>query len=152
MPSNGVPQREQCVVYASRATEVFAPQDLEALAAHAAARNRAIHVSGVLIYSAGHFMQAVEGPAAQVDALLARIALDPRHQALRVLSRGAISGRCFAEWHMGVLQKDGRRDLDLDRLMTVAAMFDQCRGTGDLHHRARALLLEFRRLLPVPAA
>jgi len=152
MASSIESQREQCVVYASRATELFSPVDLETLAARAAVKNRALGLSGVLIYSAGHFVQAIEGPHERLQSLLARIAEDPRHRDLRVLAQGAIRVRSFSEWHMGVLRREGRDHLDLERLETVAAMFNQCRGPADLHQRARALLREFRRMLPAPAA
>jgi hypothetical protein len=64
------------------------------------ANNRRDGITGLLHANTRRFMQALEGEATAVDAVYARIANDPRHFALVVLSRRPIEVREFGEWSM----------------------------------------------------
>lgn len=55
----------------------------------------------MLLYVDGSFFQVLEGSADAVDALFARIALDPRHRSVVTIIREPISQRAFGEWTMG---------------------------------------------------
>ena len=69
--------------------------------AEAQAHNPQKGVTGVLCFSGGVFMQVLEGPTAAVQALLARIAADTRHQGLVTLDAGPLATRQFEAWSMG---------------------------------------------------
>jgi hypothetical protein len=71
-----------------------------AIVAHAVTNNRAIDVTGLLLVHGGWFVQALEGPAEQVRALFAKIAADPRHFDIEVLSSGCADQRLFHDWSM----------------------------------------------------
>jgi hypothetical protein len=61
--------------------------------------NRRDHLTGLLASHAGRFLQVLEGARADVDRLMRRLADDPRHQNLRVLSDSPISERALG-WPM----------------------------------------------------
>ena len=63
--------------------------------------NPALGVTGLLCYSGGIFIQALEGGRSAVNALYLKIARDPRHHDLVLLSYEEIHERRFAGWAMG---------------------------------------------------
>lgn len=57
-------------------------------------------IVGALHYADGHFLQVLEGPRAAVEALVRRLARDPRHQRFTVVRSQAIDAASFASWSM----------------------------------------------------
>lgn len=100
MPTDA-PDRLISVVYSSTAVASFDDQALTELLTQCRASNAERHVTGMLLYRAGRFVQVLEGPESVVRALLARIAHDPRHTGMRVLFEEPLAERNFAEWSMG---------------------------------------------------
>lgn len=49
-----------------------------------------------------HFTHVVEGPAVAIDALMARVAADPRHDDIVILGKGPAPGRLFEAWVMAI--------------------------------------------------
>jgi hypothetical protein len=88
-------------IYTSVAARSIEAAELGAILETSRVNNRAADVSGMLLYSNQSFFQILEGPAAAVDAVYARIAADPRHRDLRTLVREPIAKRGFAQWAMG---------------------------------------------------
>jgi len=64
-------------------------------------RNEKNDITGLLLYANGLFLQVVEGPASAIDELMARLARDPRHHGINVLSSTEVTEREFAQWSMG---------------------------------------------------
>lgn len=62
--------------------------------------NRNFQLSGLLLTIQGHFLQALEGPEAAVRAAYSRIAPDPRHDQIAIISSEAVETRLFREWDM----------------------------------------------------
>lgn len=89
------------LVYVSCSGRPVRLEEAETIAKCAAARNAAVAISGFLLYTPGHFMQALEGEPAVVDATFARIARDPRHHRVQRLCVGPVEQRRFAAWSMG---------------------------------------------------
>jgi uncharacterized Fe-S cluster-containing MiaB family protein len=89
------------IVYASAATVPFGQSDLIELLKIARQKNSAVDISGMLLYNAGSFLQVLEGPDENVDALYAKIQKDTRHARFLLLSRKAIQEREFEKWSMG---------------------------------------------------
>jgi len=58
-------------------------------------------VTGVLCCSGGIFLQVLEGGRSAVNRLYNRIAADPRHAQVELLSYEEIGERRFAGWAMG---------------------------------------------------
>ncbi|MGB7418180.1 MAG: BLUF domain-containing protein [Erythrobacter sp.] len=63
-------------------------------------RNGALGLSGFLLYQNGCFLQLLEGDAAAVDALYAKVRQDPRHHSVETLFETAISAKSFDMWRM----------------------------------------------------
>lgn len=57
-------------------------------------------ITGLLWHDGTHFLQVIEGPESSVAATYARIAGDPRHSDLSILSDRTIATREFGYWSM----------------------------------------------------
>jgi hypothetical protein len=95
------------LVYISRAARPLDDPNLTRLAASAARFNGSHAITGLLLHDGGRFIQALEGSQPQVEALMARIARDPRHDAIAFVERRAVASRQFGGWAM-----DARRVRD----------------------------------------
>ena len=91
------------LLYASRAAESVNADTLHAILKQSKAHNPEVGITGVLCFcfNAGVFMQVLEGGRAQVNRLYNRIARDPRHRDVELLSYEEIGERRFAGWAMG---------------------------------------------------
>ena len=89
------------LMYASRVAESLKPEGLSAIMKKSTANNPAIGVTGVLCFSGEVFLQVLEGGRSQVSALYNRIAADPRHHDVVLMSYEEIAERRFAGWAMG---------------------------------------------------
>jgi hypothetical protein len=89
------------LVYVSSAVRQFTDDELTDLIRVSRANNAHWGITGMMLYSGGNFIQALEGPEAAVRALETRIGQDPRHRGMIVLLDGPIAARQFPEWTMG---------------------------------------------------
>ena len=89
------------LMYASRVAEGLKPDALQAILKKSTTNNPAIGVTGVLCSSGSVFLQVLEGGRSQVSALYNRIAADPRHRDVVLLTYDEITERRFAGWAMG---------------------------------------------------
>jgi len=88
------------LLYCSQATQPFGEEQLADLLEHSRLNNDRQHITGLLCYGGGHFVQVLEGNPAEVEGLFGRIARDHRHHKVQVLSRGVGPARQFADWRM----------------------------------------------------
>ena len=89
------------IVYTSSANRDFSAADLNTLLRTARARNKALGVTGTMIFHDGIFLQALEGEDRAVNEVFARIRIDPRHGELAMLHRGSgADQRVFGDWPM----------------------------------------------------
>jgi len=89
------------LMYASRATEAARPETMVAILKKSTLNNALTGVTGVLCFSDNIFVQVLEGGRLQVSKLYNRIAQDPRHTDVVLLSYEEIDERRFAGWSMG---------------------------------------------------
>ena len=89
------------LMYASRAIEPVRPETLNAILKKSTQNNPASGVTGVLCFSGDIFLQVLEGGRLPVSKLYNRIAQDPRHRDVVLLSYDEIEERSFAGWAMG---------------------------------------------------
>jgi len=89
------------LMYASRAADSVGHEDLTSIVKKAQTHNHDIGVTGVLCFSGGVFLQALEGGRSAVNALYNRIAQDKRHRDVVLLNYDEIAERRFAGWSMG---------------------------------------------------
>jgi hypothetical protein len=88
------------VFYCSQATPAPSEAQLQTLLENCRAHNAAHQITGLLLYSGGRFVQLLEGPEAEVQALYERIRRDPRHARVVSLSDGPGPKRWFTDWSM----------------------------------------------------
>lgn len=114
------------LVYLSRAGNEFNTRIArQQLKIYSQTENAKQDITGLLIYCDGVFLQIIEGAAASIDALYARIARDCRHSELDLLTRSANTARMFSKWSMGIVETEDISDLHVslaDRLAAIAAL------------------------------
>ncbi|HYN58255.1 MAG TPA: BLUF domain-containing protein [Rubrivivax sp.] len=89
------------LVYASRAVSPIVPEEMLAILRQSKANNPAHGITGVLCCSDSIYLQVLEGGRSAVNRLYNRIATDPRHKDVELLSYEQIGERRFAGWSMG---------------------------------------------------
>lgn len=88
------------LMYTSRAAGVVDQELLQGILRQSKLNNPAHGVTGLLCCSGGIFIQALEGGRQAVNQLYNRIAADPRHTDVVLLSYEEIGERRFAGWAM----------------------------------------------------
>jgi hypothetical protein len=88
------------IIYASDSSIPMQADDLEDLLEQARERNARRGITGALVYVDGVFLQILEGEAATIKALMAKIAIDLRHEAVTVLQEGEVPAPRFSDWTM----------------------------------------------------
>ncbi len=73
------------------------------IASTSAAKNEAASITGILAFDHETYIQALEGPRDVVNNLYLRIARDPRHADLTIISYEEIEEREFGKWSMGFI-------------------------------------------------
>ena len=75
-------------------------------------RNKALGVSGMLVFHDGTFLQTLEGEKRAVNEIFASILSDGRHHDIDVLHRGpGFDQRVFGDWSMGFADFTGAADI-----------------------------------------
>ena len=118
------------LLYISDAVKPMPLDQLEEIRAVSSRNNAERDITGVLFYSACHFVQLLEGDPEAIHALLEKIATDPRHHNVRLLVLRPAERRIFSEWNMGLLDLDEGCDKDrhdLDELVKLAAQGERDR-------------------------
>lgn len=138
------------LLYSSRAT--FAPvggggiePEVARILSQSRRNNPRHDVGGVLCYRDGYFFQCLEGSAAEVENVFRKIAADPRHQDVKVLSTRSVPRRRFHSWSMkyaavdhaisNLLQKHGQKHFkpsvfDNDLLGALVTLLHSATDTG----------------------
>lgn len=62
--------------------------------------NAPMNVTGILHYNGNYFLQVLEGGRAEVSAIYHRIAADPRHVNIILISAHDVRERIFPTWSM----------------------------------------------------
>ena len=101
--------------------------------------NRRDHLTGVLLFHRGQFMQVVEGARTDLDRLLTRLRADPRHENIRMLVDENVIGDPLGVYPMARIPVDGKvaamigdRPLDCLSLAQVETLFTTAAETLDL--------------------
>ena len=143
------------LTYASRAVDGLTKDDLRAIANEAQDRNRALGVTGLLLYVEGDFLQVLEGPGGAVEQIYELIENDRRNRWVTRLSTERILRRAFEDWSMGCFEV-GLEQMDEDAFFVLDDDGPKVRPrfTGDFtvfldqfyrRNRAKGKLPEFAR-------
>jgi hypothetical protein len=121
------------IKYVSRFARPLTEADIQEIAEQAASHNARKGLTGVLVTTGRMFLQVLEGPTAEVDALYDRILADDRHQDVLLLSsQPHVTERLFPDWYMPIVNLDRGTELRLEPLRTMLAAIIQQRETTDL--------------------
>ncbi|NNC52445.1 MAG: BLUF domain-containing protein [Erythrobacter sp.] len=88
------------VLYRSDAAESVSTQDVLDIIAASERNNPKREITGFLIYDSDRFLQLLEGPPLEVEALLGEIAGDDRNVGMEILLSETAEKRWFPDWSM----------------------------------------------------
>ena len=106
------------ILYRSRATGDHGRRDLSPILAVSRLNNGLDGVSGLLWTNGHRYVQRLEGPPESVALTFARIARDPRHEAIEIADDSVATERVFGDWTMANLAGGSDAD-DQERLMAA---------------------------------
>jgi hypothetical protein len=115
-PDSAAAQPLVCLAYLSSATQLMDREALTDLVEHSARNNARRQITGMLCHHDGSFLQFLEGPVGEVEALLSVIARDRRHIDLIEMYRKPIADRTFADWSMALRSGEDLGEAQRDRL------------------------------------
>jgi len=107
------------LIYFSNAVDGVGQADIDSILAASRRNNAKSDVTGLLLFVHGVFAQVLEGDPETVDAVYGKIAADPRHVDVEILSDKTVAERTFTEWSMAYLETtadDLARSAGLDKL------------------------------------
>jgi len=114
------------LVYLSRVARSVRLEDAERIAAFAASMNHQRGLTGLLMYSPSHFLQALEGDEPTVGTTFERILRDKRHFEVKVLVQRFLEAREFGAWTMTARVLSSGTKLDsLDGAAALAILHGQ---------------------------
>jgi hypothetical protein len=76
---------------------------VRAMVARATQDNASCGLTGALLFTGRHFAQVLEGADAEVDRLMAKVHVDPRHENLIEIDRANLDARRFSSWGMAYM-------------------------------------------------
>ena len=127
------------LVYVSSAVQPVSDAQLLHLLERARLRNKRCHVTGLLLFDAGNFMQYIEGPRSGLSEVYGHIKQDPMHTGLIELCLERANHRAFSDWAMAarVFEPGGQ-------VRNVASDADQCFNFNSLSaaHGSAGILLQ----------
>jgi Sensors of blue-light using FAD len=94
------------LIYASVTRSEMSYAELTAVLRTAEAHNSQHGITGILCYSDGKFLQALEGDRDVVNRLYNRIVRDPRHEDCTILRYGRVTSRHYDDWSMKLVGLD----------------------------------------------
>ena len=88
------------IIYKSRSVQPLNWEIVQSITSVSEKSNEACGVTGVLLASRTHFLQALEGRFEDVNSVFRRIARDERHDELSIIGFSLIDARLFGSWGM----------------------------------------------------
>lgn len=113
------------LIYMSRSVDKTNKIDLVDICAKAAAKNKLLNITGLLLCIGNTFIQVLEGKKDIVHNLYDKIQLDSRHIECRILYEGATSSRIFGQWSMNFINMDDEYFLKLEEFQTLRALVNK---------------------------
>ena len=134
------------IIYASAATRPMEEDELLGMLKRAREKNTRLGITGMLLHCDGSFIQALEGPKAQVMDLINVIQRDPRHDRIAVLFEGPIKNRSFSQWSMGFNRPSQEELAIIEGYTPFLDLGDDPKAIQDYSSVAIKLLAAFREL------
>lgn len=89
------------LVYVSFESHPMSDQEIRDILVVSRENNRKLHITGMLLYRDGFFIQALEGDKEAVEELYDHIKADSRHENVTLVYKNDIQTRSFPRWSMG---------------------------------------------------
>ena len=94
------------LIYTSRFAKQITTRDLQAILESSRSKNPNLCITGVLCYSPGCFLQAMEGPRKHVNELYRKIINDDRNLDVVLLDYSEVEERRFSDWSMAYISTE----------------------------------------------
>jgi hypothetical protein len=91
------------LIYISTAIKLMNQQELCEILTVSRKNNVQNDITGILLYSEGIFLQALEGSKSSVNEVYSKIEKDQRHKNLIMLITGESDNRMFPNWSMAFI-------------------------------------------------
>jgi hypothetical protein len=91
------------LIYISTAIKLMNQQELCEILTVSRKNNIQNDITGILLYSEGIFLQALEGSKSSVNEVYSKIEKDKRHKNLIILITGESDNRMFPNWSMAFI-------------------------------------------------
>ena len=88
------------LIYTSIAEPINQTRDVKDILNASERNNKAVSITGLLLFDSQRYIQILEGDAADIEKLYEVICQDPRHHSLELLHKGRIKTRSFDDWRM----------------------------------------------------
>ena len=88
------------LIYRSEATDAMTAEALKSLLAQSRDRNKAVDITGMLLFFDNKFLQLLEGEEKDIKMLYKSICADARHKSVHTLKEGNAQDRLFPGWSM----------------------------------------------------
>lgn len=122
------------IIYISTASIYFKPETLETMLVKFRKNNEANHITGMMLFSEGTFLQVLEGNDVDIDTLIKKIEADRRHHSIIKLGSGKIEERIFPNWSMGFKVATAEEFKDLKGYIDPSSPdFFPATQSGDVH-------------------
>ncbi|MBN2858102.1 MAG: BLUF domain-containing protein [Candidatus Delongbacteria bacterium] len=129
------------LIYASRSEKGITEKDILDILKFARKNNKAVNVTGMLLFDSGSFLQVLEGDEEELNKLFKTISKDKRHTDIVKIVNEAIPERKFKDWSMGYAS------LSKSELMKIDGLNDFFHGSSCLtdldEGRAKKILIAF---------
>ncbi|RYY73357.1 MAG: BLUF domain-containing protein [Gammaproteobacteria bacterium] len=119
------------LIYGSSVTEKFTGDEIRNLLVESRKNNAKKNITGILWFNRNYVMQALEGDAADVNALYLKISTDARHKSLMLLDYRPINKREFSRWSMGLVPEI-KRIKEILIIYTAKGEFNPYTLVGDI--------------------
>lgn len=142
------------VIFTSQSSRSFGRTALSAITAVSLRNNAEHQVSGLLVCHDQRFFQVMEGEESTLSSLMMRIAADPRHHGLSVVSHGPVAQRAFSNWRVYCASENpvARADPQISALEGLIPTNSDLRGRDPaVRQQVRAFLAGLRDLPAVAA-
>ena len=105
------------VLYCSHATELMTGEKLLQIVETSQQNNPRRGITGLLVYGGGMFLQWLEGPRPAVEALMATLSTDARHETIvRLQVLDGLKERLYPSWVMRSVAPKEIREIMIDCL------------------------------------
>jgi hypothetical protein len=113
--------------------------------------NAETHITGVLFFHEGRFLQIIEGEETDLKALMEKICNDNRHSNVRYLIDSQEKDRCFGSWKMDDIQLGKGKHFDADYLEQITKIYEKLMqpSCDILVHFYKKLLQERKRVMGI---